>query len=423
MSFSPAKKRKVSGDEVLEVWQKETGNIPDALAVTFGRMQKGPTEKPVEVRLLSDDLQELQAASEFVAAKLKEFAGVSGIETDLHTGKREIRVELNPLARTLGITVDDLAKHLRSGFFGGEAVRIQRGRNEVRVQVRYPDEQRKSITDIENIRIQSAGGDGIPFLELADYSIQHGYSSIYRQDGKRRVRILADVDERRTNAERILTELNDRCLKTLSEKYPNVRYRLEGQHSQMLESLRSLFVGFIIACILSYGILASMLLSYHKPIVIMTAIPLGFVGAIAGHAITGYDLTIMSVFGMVAISGVVVNDSLVLLDEITHGIREDKGVYDAVEQAGKIRFRAVMLTTITTVAGLAPLLLERSTQAQSLIPMAVSLTFGLLFATLLTLLVVPALYLLINDAHRLIRWLRCGGDYPSAEDVEPLVRR
>ena len=436
IELKPAEQRRLDGQVILAAWEQQTGVIDDAVSVTFGRVQRGPADKPLEVRLLGDDLEELSIAADEVCAALGKFAGVTGIEHDLLPGRREIRVKLKPLARTLGTALDDLARQLRNGFYGGEAVRVQRARDEVRVQVRYPDRQRRSIADLENIRIRGAGGREIPFREVADYEIGRGYTTIQHQNGKRRVRITADVDLRRANAERILAEFEAGPLRTLRDRYPNLECHIEGQRAQLVESLRSLSAGLLIALVVIYAILAAMLASYAQPVVIMAAIPLGVIGVVLGHALTGYDLTILSVFGLVAMSGVVVNDSLVLLDRINTGIRQrahrvgtahqsgagqcppdDSWVFDAVLEAGAVRFRAVILTTVTTIAGLAPMLLERSTQAQVLAPMAISLVFGLAFATGLTLVVVPALYLTVIDVRRVAWWLRRGGAYPSAESV------
>ena len=431
LGLMPAEERRLDSQTILAAWEKHTGLIDDAVSVTFGRVQRGPAEKPLDIRLLGDDLEELRTAADEVCVKLGEFAGVSGIEHNLLPGRREVRVKLRPLARTLGVSLDDLARQLRNGFYGGEAVRVQRGRDEVRVQVRFPHEQRRSIADLESIRIRSTGAGEIPFREVAECAIGRGYASICHRNGKRYVRITADVDLRRANAERILAELESGYLSRLREKYPDLEYRFEGQRAQLVESLDSLSAGLAIALVVIYAILAAMLVSYVQPLVIMAVIPLGFAGAALGHLLTGYDLTMLSVFGIVAMSGVVVNDSLVLLHQINarvrqraagsspHGPEPQQGsfVFDAVLEAGALRFRAVVLTTVTTVAGLAPLLLERSTQAQTLIPMAISLVFGLAFATVLTLVVVPALYLGLIDVRRAVRWLRRGGEYPSPEAV------
>ncbi|MBN1492195.1 MAG: efflux RND transporter permease subunit [Phycisphaerae bacterium] len=419
IELAPAEERRLDSQVALAAWAEQAGIVHDAIAVTFTRAQQGPTEKPLEIRLLGNDLDVLLAAAEQVATKLGEFAGVTGVEHDLQPGKREVRIELKPMARTLGVTVEALAQQLRSGFHGGEAVRVQRRHEEVRVQVRYPDAERKHLAELENMRVRGPNGSEIPFRELASVHLERGFANIFHQDGQRRVRITADVDERRANAEQVLAAMNADFLAALPQQYPGVTVRLEGQHAQMLESLRSLFAGQVLALVAIYAVLGAMLASYTQPFVILAAVPLGFIGAIVGHAVTGHDLTIMSVFGMVALSGVVVNDSLVLLDQINERIRAGRPVLEAVLASGELRFRAVLLTTLTTVAGLAPLLLERSTQAQTLIPMAVSLTFGLAFATLLTLVVVPSLFLVLSDVRRASRWLRRGGAYPSAEAVEP----
>jgi multidrug efflux pump subunit AcrB len=242
-----------------------------------------------------------------------------------------------------------------------------------------------------------------------------------RQDGKRRVRVFADLDERLANAEQILQTLEQGFFDEVIGDYNGMSYVLGGQRQQVNESLESLFDGFTMAILIILALLASMLRSYVQPIVIVVAVPFGLVGAVVGHALMGFDLTMMSLFGVVALSGVVVNDSLVLVDAINRGMREGKSVREAVLASGELRFRAVILTTLTTVAGLLPLLLERSGQAISVLPMAISLAFGLLFATGLTLFLVPALFLIVNDARRFVSWIWHGGDYPSAEQMEEAV--
>jgi multidrug efflux pump subunit AcrB len=234
--------------------------------------------------------------------------------------------------------------------------------------------------------------------------------------------VIADVDDRVANSQRILDELDAGFLADVVDDYNDLTYVIAGNREYMAESVDSLFSGFAMAMVAIYTILAGMLRSYVQPVVILLAVPFGLVGVIAGHAVLGYDMTLMSLFGAVALSGVVVNDSLVLLDAVNRGIREGQGVRRAVLRAGELRFRAVTLTSITTVAGLMPILLERSSQAQSVKPMAVSLGCGLLFATLLTLFVLPATYLLLNDTRRYIHWLRFGGPYPVAELVEEAAR-
>ncbi len=424
VELAPAETRTVRGSELLDLWRKATGNLHDALSVDMVQQELGPTAKPLEIRLHSDDLDVLARASDEVAAHLASYSGVSEIDSDLIPGKRELRVSLKPVARTLGLTVSDLASQLREGFFGGEAVRLLRGLEEVKVQVRYPASQRHNLADVERMRIRTHSGQEIPFSEAAQVEMVRGYSSIWRQDGHRRVRVRANVNERIANAEAVLQNMTATFLPELEERlrreFPEARftYSLGGQRAQMNESMGSLARGFSMALVAIFAILASIMRSYTQPVLIMLAIPLGLVGAIAGHMVMGYDITIMSVFGAVALSGVVVNDALVLIVQINRIVRRGKPIVEAVVEAGTSRLRAVVLTTITTIVGLGPLLFERATQAQQLIPMVISLCFGLLFATVLTLLVVPAMYLIVNDVRRFVSWLWRGGEYPSAEDVE-----
>jgi multidrug efflux pump subunit AcrB len=288
----------------------------------------------------------------------------------------------------------------------------------VTVRVRFPEEERRSITDLEGVRIKTPLGHEVPFLEVADIEWARGHAYIMHQDGKRRVRVVANVDDRRANAEQILQTLEAGFLASVVADYNDVSYTFGGNRESLNKALDSLFDGFIMAMIAIFAILATMLRSYTQPLVILAAVPFGMIGVVVGHALLGFDLTIMSLFGAVALSGVVVNDSLVLLDAVNRGIREGRDVLDAVFEAGELRFRAVVLTSITTVAGLLPILAESSSQAQAVKPMAVSLCFGLLFATVLTLLVVPALFLVLNDVRRFVHWLRFGGYYPSPELIE-----
>jgi multidrug efflux pump subunit AcrB len=422
IDLMPAELRRVEAQRIIERWRHHIGKIHDATEFVIERQRLGPTDRPIEVRLLGSDLEELADASERIQAKLREFEGVTDVHDGLVPGKRELRVKLRPAARALGLTLDDVARHLRHGFFGGEAVRLQRGRDQVKVRVRYPAEERRSITDLEDERIATPLGDEVPFREVADVQWVRRYASVEHQHGKRRVRIQADLDERAANAEQILQTLEAGFLDEVVSDYSDMTYVFGGDREAMDESLASLFDGFTLAIIAIYAVLASMLRSYVQPVVIVIALPFGMIGVVAGHLLLGYDLTLMSLFGAVALSGVVVNDSLVLIDAINRAIREGKTVREAVLEAGPQRFRAVTLTSITTVAGLLPLLLERSSLAQAVIPMAISLSFGVMFATVLTLFVVPATFLLVNDVRRWLRWLRYGGSYPAAELVEEATR-
>ncbi len=418
LELMPAEERCVDVGHIIERWRHHVGTVHDATEFTIERHKLGPTDRPIEIRLLGPDIDTLGEASQRIQDELSKFAGVVDVHDDLIPGKRELRVRLKPAARALGLTLDDMATHLRNGFFGGEAVRMQRGRDQVKVRIRYPIDERRSIVDLENERIPTLRGDDIPFHEVADIEWIRGYASIWHQNGLKRVRIYADLDEAQANADQILDTLEAGALPEVVGDYNGVTYVFGGDRERMNESLDSLSDGFVLAVIAIYAVLASLLRSYIQPLVIVMALPFGLVGVVVGHMVVGIDITLMSFFGAVALSGVVVNDSLVLVDAINWSLREGKSVRDAVYAAGEQRFRAVILTSITTVAGLLPLLLERSSQANAVMPMAVALAFGIMFATVLTLFVVPVCFWVVNDVRRFAYWLRYGGDYPVAEVVE-----
>lgn len=421
VELMPAELRRIRDEVIMEHWRAKVGTIHDAIIFRISRQELGPLGRPIEIKLLGMDLEDMSAASERIQQELGKFEGVLSVEDDLVIGKREMRITLRPAARYLGMTLADVAEQLRHGFFGGEAVVLRRGRDEVKVRVRYPEDERKSIANLESIRIRTPQGDAIPFSEVADVEWARGYKIIMHQDGKRRVRILADVDDRIASAEDIMETLAAGFLDEVVADYNGLSWVFGGNREQMDESLSSLWKGFALALIAIYTVLGALLRSYSQPIVILVAVPLGLIGAVFGHAIFGLDLTLLSLFGVVALSGVVVNDALVLLDVINTRIKEGASVDQAVREAGELRFRAVTLTTITTIMGLAPLLFERSSQAQMIIPMAVSITFGELFGTALTLFVVPSLFLVVNDMRRFVHWLRNGGRYPSREQVEGVI--
>ncbi len=403
---------------VVERWLEAVGDIYDTEIFTITRQALGPTEKPLEIRLLGDDLQQLRAAADEVEAKLASYEGVFDISDDLNPGKRELQVRLKPNASNLGLTVAEVAAQLRQGLLGGDAVHLQRGKEEVDVVVSYGDDDSRSIGAIEKMRLRTRTGVEIPFSEVLDTEMVRGYASVGRQDGRRRVRIQADLDERRANAEQIVQSIAKTFLPEITQKYPGVIYLIDGQRARIEESMGSLVRGMIIAIAVMYALIGLPLRSYIQPLMILAAVPLGMVGAIVGHMVMGADITLMSVFGMVALAGIVVNDSLVLLDRINGNLSEGVSVSEAVARAGEERFRAVVLTSLTTVVGLLPLLFETSSQAQALIPLTISMVFGLIFATVLTLIVVPVMFIAANDVKRLAYWLRRGGAMPAAESVE-----
>ncbi len=424
LSPTECRGREINSEQLVRLWRKNTGPIPDATSLKFGSFRPGPGGAPFSIRLLGPSTDFLKPVAKRLKERLGQFNGVGDIDDDALPGKMEMKVSLRPGADNLGITLEMLAAQLRDAFYGSESLKIQRGRDEVKVIVRYPAHQRRSLADVENMRIRTPDGAEVPFDEVADVTMESGYSTLRRVGRNSVVTVSADIDEETANAEEILKELSHSgFFSELQATYPGLKIDLRGQRQQLLETLSALMVWFPMALLAIYTILAALFRSYAQPIIIMVAIPFGLVGAIIGHQLLGFDVTLLSTFGMVALAGIVVNDSLVLIDCINRGVRSGGGVFASAEQGARARFRPIILTTLTTVAGIMPLLFERSFQAQFLKPMAVSLAFGLIFATMLTLLVVPSLFLIGNDIRRVIRWQRTG-QWVSPEDVvkrdEPL---
>ena len=396
-----AEERTISAEVIVERWRDEAGAIPDAIEVRFSASIFQPGDD-IDVRLNGSDLAVLQSAAAELKARLGAYNGVSEISDSFRPGKQEIKLNIKPHAEVLGLTLTDLAHQVRQGFYGEEAQRLQRGRNEVRVMVRYPEDERRSLGNLEAMRIRTEGGDEVPFSEVADVDRGRGFASIQRVDRGRAINVTADVDESRATAGAVVTDLAAHVLPAILQSHPGVSATFEGQQSEQRETVGGLIKGFVVASLAIYALLAIPLRSYGQPIVIMLAIPFGLVGAVWGHMIVGLDLTILSMFGLVALAGVVVNDSLVMVDFINRRRRTRDELHLAVREAGMSRFRPILLTSLTTFAGLSPLMLEESRQARFLIPMAISLAFGVLFATFITLFTVPANYLILEDARRIV---------------------
>lgn len=400
-----SERRTVTSDEFLKLWRAEVGEIAGAEEVTFQVPEGGPPGNPIEVQLIGDDLPTLELAAEAFKAKIREFAGTFDVTDDFRPGKPEIRVEARPEAYPLGVTQQDLARRVRGSYYGIEAVRIQRGRDDIKVMVRYPEEERRTLASLDEIRIRTAAGAEVPFSEVAEVSPGRAYSQIRRVDRRRVINVTSDLDENVANAREIIQALQRDYVPRFREQFPTVDVSFEGQEQQTRESVGSLINGFAYAALVMFALLAIQFRSYWQPVIIMVAIPIGIVGAIVGHLIMGLPITLMSLFGFVALAGIVVNDSIVLISFINNAVEEGMAPFEAAVQSGLQRFRAVILTSTTTIAGLLPIAFEKDFQAQFIIPMAVSISFGLLFATVLVLLVVPALYLIVYDVQYLHRFL------------------
>ncbi len=418
-----SEKRGIHSKDIMVAWEKEVGPIPGIKSLTFEGMSAGPPGAPIEVWIQGHDMDAIIAASEELMTCLKDFDGVYQVRSDFSPGKNEMRLSLKPEARTMGLTVDDLARQIYAGYFGEEAVRLQRGRDDVRVRVRYSADERRRLSDLKQVRIRTPLGYEVPLLSVAEVTFAPGYATITRTDGMRRVAVSANVDNTRANAEEIIADLSNNFFPVLSKNYPNTHISLQGEKKKMRESFDSLKMGFPLAVSAMFIIIATMFRSYIQPFIILVTIPFGIIGAVFGHILLGYDLTMMSMFGMVALSGVVVNDAIVLIERINENIAEGMGLFEAILNGGKRRFRAIFLTTLTTVGGLSPLILETDFQAKFLIPMAISLAAGVAFATVLTLVLIPSLIVIINDV-RLLAFKIKHGEWPESRvAVEPAKDR
>ncbi|MEZ5525284.1 MAG: efflux RND transporter permease subunit [Pseudomonadales bacterium] len=381
--------------DLVNEWRDLIGPIPGAESLLF-RAEIGRGGAPIDVQLTGRSLPQLGEVVEEIRERLGQYPGVFDIEDSLTSGKEELQLELTPQGHALGLTRADVIRQVRQAFFGLEVQRIQRGRDDVRVMLRLPLEERKSLADLEEILINTATGS-VPLAHVATLTPGRSPSAIYRIDHYRTVNVRADIDKESVNMLVLQQDLTA-FLDDLLQSYPGVRYQLEGEAREQQETFGSLAWGLLFTLFVVYSLLAIPFKSYTQPFIVMSVIPFGFIGAMVGHWIMGMNLTIMSIMGLMALLGVVVNDSLVLVDFINQRRRSKVGLLKSILLAGTVRFRPVMLTSATTFIGLMPLLFEKSTQAQFLIPMAVSLGFGILFATLITLIMVPINYLLLARA-------------------------
>lgn len=401
--------RPVTSTAIAEAWREAVGTLPgiNSLAFTSRFFTAG---EPVHVQLAHPDLDGLQGAVSTLKQALTQFAGVTDITDSFEPGKRELEISITPEGRSAGMMLEDIARQVRQAFYGEEVQRVQRGRDDVKVMVRYPMTYRKSLTDIENLRIRLPDGTQAPFGTVATVREVRGYASIERTDRKRSVKVTAEV-EKGIDPLPINAAIAHTVLPELEQAYPGLSYTFEGEQREQRESLQSMGTNMLIGLLIIFCLLAVQFRSYIQPLIVMSVIPFGLVGAALGHVIMGLSLSMLSGFGAVALTGVVVNDSLIMIDLINRRRREGVPLRRAVLESGARRFRPILLTTLTTFFGLMPMILEQSLQARFLIPMAVSLGFGVVFATAITLILVPTVYTIVDDLQAMWR-----GRGPGVED-------
>jgi len=390
----------LSAEKLVTEWRRLAGPIPGAADLNF-RAETARGGNAIDVTIVGKDLDELKEAVAWIKSSLADYEGVVDIADNNRPGRSEMRfTDLTPQGHASGFTLATVARQIRAAFYGDEVQRLQRGRDEVKVMVRYPEDERESLHDFERMKLRKPDGSEVPVLDIVEPTETRGPATITRTDRFRSIKITADV-EKGYNSNEIVKRFNSEVLDGLSKKFPGVRYQYEGEQKDQRESMHDLAVGFIFALIGMYVLMAIPLRSYFQPLIVMCVIPFGLVGAVVGHMLMGMVLSIMSMCGIVALAGVVVNDSLVLVDYVNRHRKEAGSVAEAAKLAGVARFRAILLTSLTTFAGLMPMLTETDMQARFLVPMAVSLGFGILFATFITLFLVPSVYLMMEDVKNL----------------------
>ncbi len=407
----PADQRELQGlrtsQQVAAEVQRQCGDLPGLKRLSVVTHSGGPAGPEIEIRVKGHDLDVLRRAVAYVRNEVASYRGVTEVEDDLKLGKLEARLRLRPAARALGLTTLSAASLVRNALYGFEAQEIQREREELKVRVILPQELRRSFSDLGRILVPTPRGDRVPLEEVVSISTGRGYATLAHVNGERSVTVSAEVDDTQGNAAEITASLQKR-LADIGRRFPGVSVEFVGQNKETAEAFSSLKIGFPAALLGIYAIIAVVFRSYFQPIIVLVAVPFGLVGAVVGHLVMGYPYTMLSLIGSVALSGIAVNDAIVLVDFINRARRSGTPLWDAIVESGRVRLRPVLLTTLTTISGMAPLMLERSFQAQFLIPMAVAIVFGLMFATFLTLLAVPVLYLIQEDIRGALRWLWYG---------------
>lgn len=391
---------------LADMWRKAIPTMPGVKSFNIddNLFGGGREDGDIAFRLESKDDKQLLAAAQELKTKLNSLKGVGDVNDSRQTSTKEVQFTLKPLAYSLGLTLSDVASQVSYSFYGLEAQRILRDTEEVKVMVRYPLEQRSSVGHVDEVMIQAPNGAELPLSELAEINLTNGVTRIRRENGNRTINVWAKVDQDQVEPFEVAKDIRDNYIPQLLRQYPLVKSEVSGRIQEEIESANEQMRDFIISLLVIFSLLAVPLKSYSQPFMIMTVIPFGVVGAVFGHLILGMDLNTLSVFGIIAAAGVVVNDSLVMVDYVNNARKSGIPLHEAVVHSGSKRFRAIMLTSLTTFIGLVPIVFfETSMQAKIVIPMAVSLSFGVLFATIVTLVLIPSLYVIIEDIKKLVK--------------------
>ena len=403
VELAKSEDRDVESSEVVRRWRARVGEIAGVQKLSIFDSRHTGGGPPVAFRLYGRDVTELEAAAEELVTHLRGYDGTYEVESSLVSGNRELRLSITPEAEALGLTLGDLARQVREAFYGAEAQRIQRGTNEVKVMVRYPQAERRSVGDLERMWIRAPDGTEVPFTTVARATFDDAPARIRRIDRQRSVTISANVLEDAAEPAQIVEEVRSDFMPLLEQRFPGVDSTLTGAAEEEKETLAIIAMGAAVSLLVIYALMAIPLGSYVQPLIIMAVIPFGVIGAIFGHLAFDLPVSIISLMGCIALAGVVVNDSLIMVDFVNEAVRDGRDRATAAVEAGGRRFRAILLTSLTTFFGLVPMMLETSGAAALMRPMAVALAFGILFATVITLILIPCLYVILDDLAALFR--------------------
>ena len=407
----------ISGHEISNRVRNKIGKIPEARKFTVaGRNRWGA---PVSISLMSKNLQEIDEAKEYLMSRLTELPQLKDINENVALGKQEVQLKLKPKAYFLGLDENTIAQQVRQGFYGGQAQRLQEGRDELRVWVRYPKSDRMTIGQMENMKIKTATGE-YPLTELAEYHLERGPVAIKRYQGSREIRVEAELVDPMAPVPEILAQISTEIMPDVEAQFAGIRYEYQGQQKFGNEAVNKIWPYFLVSFIVIIFLMIIHFKSFNQTLIILFMIPLSILGVFWGHGIHGKPVSLMSLWGMVALTGVIINDAIVFLSKYDRSLLEGKKVKDAIVEAGKLRLRPIILTTVTTSVGLFPMILEKSIQAQFLIPMAISLAYGVAIGTVFILIFFPVLIMLLNDVRVYMKYLWTGIK-PEREDVEVAI--
>ena len=419
VNLLPGETRDFSSPEITNAIQKKVGKVYGVESLVFGSGGNFGGS-PVAISLLGNNIKELKAVKAELKEELENNPLLKDVTDNDPAGIKEVRIKLKDNAYLLGLNLQTIMSQIRFGFFGFQAQRFQRGQDEIKVWVRYDKKDRSSIKNLDDMRIITPTGTRIPFSEIANYTIERGDISINHLEGKREIQITADLKDLSASETEILDNIKTNIMPEILSKYPTVSPLYEGQNREANKTTDSLMLVGPIILLLIYIVIAFTFRSYSQPILLIIMIPFSMIGVIWGHYIHNFAIGILSFLGIIALIGIMVNDGLVLIGKFNSYLKEGMKYDDAIIRAGQSRFRAIFLTSLTTVAGLAPLIFEKSRQAQFLIPMAISIAYGIAIATILTLIMLPLLLSVFNWIKVNIKWLRTGNNI-TREEVERAI--